>query len=148
MSSGGGCSLAIITRCCTAWGMFKKLLPILTSKHISLTVRGKVFESCVRSALLHGGETWAPTAPDLQRLHRNDRSMIRWICGNKQHDEISIDVLCARLGIQEVTAALRSKRLRWYGPIFIMYQVCHQYGGSMFKSARETKKDMVRLCKG
>ena len=25
-------------------------------------------------------------------------------------------------------------------------EVCHQYGGSMFKRARETKKDMVRLC--
>ena len=68
-----------------------------------------MFEACVRSALLHGSETWAPTAPDVQRLRRNDRSMI------KSHDEISIDLLCARLGIQEVTAALRSKRLRWYG---------------------------------
>ena len=32
LSAGGGCSLAIITRCCTARGKFKKLLPILTSK--------------------------------------------------------------------------------------------------------------------
>ena len=117
LSAGGSCSLAIITRCCTAWGKFKKLLPILTSKHISLTIRGKVFDACVRSALLHGIETWAPTAPDLQRLRRNDRSMIRWICGVKPYDEISIDLLCARLGIQEVTAALRSKRLRWYGHV-------------------------------
>ena len=50
------------------------------------------------------------------RLQINDRSMIRWICGVKPHDEI-IDLLCARLGIQEVTAALRSKRLRWYGHV-------------------------------
>ena len=62
----------------------------------------KVFDACVRSALLHGSETWAPTAPDLQRLRRsrNDKSMIRWICGVKPHDEISIDLLYARLGIQ------------------------------------------------
>ena len=59
-------------------------------------------------------QLWAPTSPDLQRLRRNGRSMIRWICGVKPHDEISIDLLCARLGIQEVTAALRTKRLRWY----------------------------------
>ena len=108
LSAGGGCSLAIITRCCTAWGKFKKLLPILTSKHISLTVRGMVFDPCVRSALLHGSKTWAPTAPDLQQLCQNDRSMIRWICAVKPHDEISFDLFCARLGIQEVTAALRS----------------------------------------
>jgi len=57
LSASAGCSLAIITRCCTAWGKSKKLLPILTSKHISLTVRGKVFDTCVQSALLHGSET-------------------------------------------------------------------------------------------
>ena len=117
MCAGGGCKLAITTRCCTAWGKFKKLLPILTSKHVSLLTRGKVFNACVRSALLHGSETWAPTASDLQRLRRNDRSMIRWICGIKPHDEVPTDMLYARLGLQEVTAALRTKRLRWYGHV-------------------------------
>ena len=57
LSAADGCSLAIITRRCTAWGKFKKLLAILTYKHISLTVRRKVFDACVRSALLHGSES-------------------------------------------------------------------------------------------
>ena len=76
---------------------------------------GGIWGNAMSFVLLNGSETWAPTSPDLQRLRRNDRSMIRWICGVKPHDEIFIDLLCARLGIQEVTAALRSKRLRWYG---------------------------------
>ena len=37
------------------------LLPILTPKHLSLRTRGKVFNACVLSPLLHGSETWAPT---------------------------------------------------------------------------------------
>ena len=57
LCAGGGCKLAIVTRCSTAWGKFKKLLPILTSKHVSLRTRGKVFNACVPSALLHGSET-------------------------------------------------------------------------------------------
>ena len=77
LCAGGGCTLAITTRCCTAWGKFKKLLPILTSKHVSFSTKGKVFNACVRSALLYGSETWAPNAADLQRLRRNDRAMIR-----------------------------------------------------------------------
>ena len=84
---------------------------------MSLRTRGKVFNACVRSALLHGSETWAPTAPDLQRLHRNDRSMVRWICGVRDDDEVSSDSLCAILGVQEVTAALRTRRLRCYGHV-------------------------------
>ena len=36
LSAGGGCELAISTRCSVGWGKLKKLLPILTSKRISL----------------------------------------------------------------------------------------------------------------
>ena len=82
-SAGGGCDHAIAARCCAAWGEFRKLLPILTSKHISFKIRGKVFTAYVRSTMLHGSETWAPNASDLQRLCRNDCAMIRWICSAK-----------------------------------------------------------------
>ena len=75
--AGGGCELAVINRYSVAWGKFKKLLPILTSKHITLELRDKLYTSCVRSVLLHGSENWAPTFAVLQRLQRNDRSMVR-----------------------------------------------------------------------
>ena len=42
-SAGGGCDRTIAARCCAAWSKFRKLLPILTSKHISFKIRGKVF---------------------------------------------------------------------------------------------------------
>ena len=67
----------------------------------------------LNSALLHGSETWPPTAPDLQWLRLNNRLMVRWICGVR----VSSDSLCAMLGVQEVTAALRTRRLRWYGHV-------------------------------
>ena len=101
LCAGGGRKLAIVTRCSTAWKKFRRFLPFLTSKHVSLRTRGKVFNACVRSALLHGSETWAPTAPDLQQLRRNDISMVRWICGVRDDDKMSADTLC----VQEVTAA-------------------------------------------
>ena len=68
LCADGGCELAVITRCSVAWGKFKKLLPILTSKHIPLELRGKLYRPCVRSALLYGSENWAPTVAVLQRL--------------------------------------------------------------------------------
>jgi len=67
--------------------------------------------------MLHGSETWAPNASDLQRLRRNDRAMIRWICGAKLEDEISSAVLHQKLDLDEITAVLRTRRLRWYGHV-------------------------------
>ena len=57
------------------------------------------------------------TALDLQRLPRNDRALIRWICGVKPHEKVPMETLYTELGIQEVAVALRTKRLRWYGHV-------------------------------
>ncbi len=92
-----------------AWGKFKKLLPILTNKHLFLKSRGRVFDACVRSALLYGSETWAPTAPD---VHRADRAMVRWICGVKLCDRVPTTKLYALFGLEEISYALGTIRLR------------------------------------
>ena len=110
--AGGGCDLAVTTRCSVAWpsyrtsgrGKFRKLLPILTSKHVSLKTRGKLFSSCVHSAMLHGSETWAPTVSVLQRLQRNDQSMIQWICNTRARDRVPASELLAKLGIVDITS--------------------------------------------
>ena len=117
LSAGGGCDWAIKTRCRAAWNKFNKLLPVLTTKHLSLKTRGRVFATCVRPVMLYGSETWAPTCADLQRLRRNDRSMIRWIAGVRPSDDVSSTTLHDRLGIREVSEVLRIGRLRWYGHV-------------------------------
>ena len=61
--------------------------------------------------------TWAPNASDLQRLRRNDRAMIRWICGAKLADNIPTAVLHQKLDLDEITAVLRTRPLRWYGHV-------------------------------
>ena len=100
-----------------AWGKFRKLLPIVASRHLSPKVRGRVYEAGVRSAMLHGSETWGPNAADLQRLRRNDRAMIRWICGVNERDEVSSDDLLSKLGISDICLVLRKRRLNWYGHV-------------------------------
>ena len=67
--------------------------------------------------MLHGGETWGPTNMDLLRLRRNDRAMLRWICGVKASDNISSSELLSKLGLVDVSVELRAKRLRWYGHV-------------------------------
>ena len=65
---GGGCELSTTARVKTAWKKFKNLLPVLSSRHLSFQTRGRVYSSCVRSAMLHASETWQLTKPNLQRL--------------------------------------------------------------------------------
>ena len=77
----------------------------------------KLYTSCVRSALLDGSKNWAPTVAVLQRIQRNDRSMIRWICGVKPKDRSSSSFFLTKLKIPDIRTLLQSRRLRWYGHV-------------------------------
>ena len=79
--------------------------------------RGRVYSSCVQSAMLHASKTWPVTKPCLQHLQRNDRAMIRQICNVKPQDTATIrsTELLARLVIEALDLILKERRLYWYG---------------------------------
>ena len=64
-------------------------------------------------------ETWPLTKPNLQRLQRNDRAMIRQICNVRPQDTVTTrsNELFARLGIEYPDLILKERRLRWYGHV-------------------------------
>ena len=116
-SQGGGCLESLTARIRCAWGKFRELLPLLTSRFMSLTKKGEMYCVYVRNVLLHASECWAPTVSDTARLQRCDRSMIRWICNVKWSDQVSSATLLERLMIPSITSVLSQRRLRWYGHV-------------------------------
>ena len=50
-------------------------------------------------------------------LLRNERAMLRWICGVNFQEHIGIDNLYCKLGIVHLDAILSRSRLRWFGHI-------------------------------
>ena len=66
IGQAGGCNDATTARVKSAWKSFRELLPILTNSCIPFKMRGHIFNSCVRSVMLHASETWAPTADDMR----------------------------------------------------------------------------------
>ena len=114
LSAGGGCKLATVTRCKSAWGKFRQLLPLLTNRNLPLLTRGRVYSTCVRSVMLHAAETWAMTVATLNRLRHNDRVMIRWVCNVKANNEVSSDSLLSKPGYRYGASF---SRMRWYGHV-------------------------------
>ena len=110
LCSCGGCDSAIAAKCRVAWGQFRKLLPVLTSRHLSPRIHG------VRSAMLHGGETWEPKEPELQQLRRND-CVIGSVASKTETKHPQLHYDRNLLDIKDVTSVLRRWRLRWYGHV-------------------------------
>ena len=90
-------------RCCQMLCGLGKVQETIACPNIFLRIRGEVFRACLRLAMLYGSEPWGPKEPERRRLGRNDRAMIRWICGIKDRDETPWVSLLEKLGIDDIT---------------------------------------------
>jgi len=76
-------------------------------KDISLTVRGRLYSSCVRSSILHGSETWPVRKENDVALQRAEMRMVRWMCGVKLQDRVSSKELRGRLELEDIYCGCR-----------------------------------------
>jgi hypothetical protein len=117
ISAGGGAELASRTRVRCAWGKFRELSPILTSRGASLKIKGKIYKACVQRVMVYASETWPMRVEDRQRLERTEMMMVRWMCGVTLKNRIKSEELRNRLGIESVSEIVRRGRLRWFGHV-------------------------------
>ena len=57
---------------------WREIASLLVNRSIELRTRGRVYEACVRSALLYGEETWALASRLMDVLRRCDHRMLRY----------------------------------------------------------------------
>jgi len=117
IGAGGGAEESSRARVRCAWGKFRELSPLLTSRGVSLKVKGKLYSACVQCVMIYGSETWAMKLEDMQRLERTEKMMIRWMCGVTLKDKNSSEELRNKLGIVSVSDIVRRGRLRWFGHV-------------------------------
>jgi len=79
LSVDGDADAAVETRIRIGWNKFRQLVPLLTNKDISLTVRGRLYSSCVQSSMLHGSETWPIRKGNEVAFQRAVMRMVRWL---------------------------------------------------------------------
>ena len=88
LNGGGGANSASVARVCCVWKTFKELSGILTRKEVSFILKGKLYVTCVRSAMVNGSEMWTMMAEQSGRLKRMEIRMVRWMCGVSMRDTV------------------------------------------------------------
>ena len=117
-----GCKAAIITRVGAAWGKFRELLSVLSCKSLPLRAQVRVYGNCFRATMLNASECWTSRKIDMTRLGRIEWVMLRWIFGLKFDDSTSIGVICTKLKIFGLKAAIGCV-VRPYAEVIML--VCH-----------------------
>ena len=84
----GGMETEIAKRVGAGWMNWKKCSGVLCDKRMPVKLKGKVYRTVVRPAMLYGAETWATTKRQESRIEVNEMRMLRWMCGvTRQNQE-------------------------------------------------------------
>ena len=89
----------IAKRVGAGWMNWKKCSGVLCDKRMPVKLKGKVYRTVVRPAMLYGAETWATTKRQESRIEVNEMRMLRWMCGVTRKDKIRNDYSSA--GVQK-----------------------------------------------
>ena len=96
---------------------WKRASGILCDRRISLRVKGKVYKTVVRPAMMYGAETWAVNLKEAQEKKLDVVEMrmllLRWMCGvNKQH-RIRNEIIRGTMKVREISKKVQESRLMW-----------------------------------
>ena len=116
LNTTGGCEIAVTARSRIGWIKFRECSEILKGRRFSLKMKGKIYKSCVRSAMLYGSEAWCLREKEMEILRRTERAVIRGMCGVKLLDQRNSEELMDMFGIKEsLDRMAQASSMRWYG---------------------------------
>jgi len=89
LSMDGDGDADVNTRIQTGCNKCRQLVPLLTSRDISLIRTGRLYSSCVRSSMLHGSDTWPVWKENEVALERAEMRIVRWMSNVKVKDRVA-----------------------------------------------------------
>ena len=96
---------------------WRKVSEVLCRRKLSAKVKGKMYKSVVRPAMLYGMETVAGTKRQMGKMEVAELKMVRWALGVTRKDKIRNEYVRGTAKIAKLGDKLRNARLRWYGHI-------------------------------
>ena len=90
---------------------------MLCDKRVPEKVKGKMYKTIVRSAMLYGMETVAMTKRQERKMEVAEMKMLRFSLGMTRVNRLRNEEIRERLGVTELEAKLREARLRWMGHV-------------------------------
>ena len=102
----------------SGWTNWKRVSGILCDRRISLRVKGKVYKTVVRPAMMmYGAETWEVKKAQEKKLDVAEMRMLRWMSGVTKLDRIRNERIRGTTKVGEISKKIQESRLKWYGHV-------------------------------
>ena len=117
VSQDGELDIELRHRIQCGWNSWCKLTGILCDRRVSVRLKGKIYKTAVRPAMLYGSETWAVKKTQEKKMNIAEMRMLRWMCGVTRRDRIRNEHIRGTVKVAELSSKMQERRLNWYGHI-------------------------------
>ena len=117
LKASGGSEAAVTARMRIEWIKFRECEKLLYGKKISLKMKGRIYQSCVKSAMLNGSDTWCLRENE-KAILTSEKAMMRAMCGVNMIEKTRSQELISLLGLKDTMNGLaRASGVRWHGHV-------------------------------
>lgn len=117
VSSDGQCTDDVNSRIQTGWLKFRSLTGVLCDRKMPIKVKGNVYKTMVRPALLYGSECWTMYNTFEKKIQVTEMRMLRMSAVVTLRDRIRSKYIRGSLGVTDIKEKIEERQLRWYGHI-------------------------------
>ena len=117
MVEEGGMETEITKRVGAGWRNWKNCSGVLCARRMPVKLKGKVYNTVIRPAMLHGAETWATTNRQEKRIEVTEMRMLRWMCGETRKYKIRNEHIRGTTRVGQASKKITERRLNWYGHV-------------------------------
>ena len=117
VSEDGELDVEVNHRIQCGWNSWRRLSGVLCDKKINVRLKGKIYKTAVRPAMLYSSETWAVKKTQERKMEVAEMRMLRWMCGVTRKDRIRNDYIRGTVKVAELGLKMQERRLNWYGHV-------------------------------
>ncbi|KAK3544010.1 hypothetical protein QTP70_033140, partial [Hemibagrus guttatus] len=115
--SNGECGKEVKKRVQAGWNGWRKVWGVLCDRKISARIKGKVYRTVVRPAMLYGLETVSLRKRQESELEVAELKMLRFSLGVTRLDRIRNEYIRGTAHVGRLGDKVREARLRWFGHV-------------------------------
>ncbi|KAK3555648.1 hypothetical protein QTP86_025616 [Hemibagrus guttatus] len=117
VQSNGECGKEVKKRVQAGWNGWRKVWGVLCDQKISARIKGKVYRTVVRAAMLYGLETVSLRKRQESELEVAELKMLRFSLGVTRLDRIRNEYIRGTAHVGHLGDKVREARLRWFGHV-------------------------------
>ena len=117
VQESGGCEREVKKSVQAGWNGWRRVSGVICDRKLPARVKGKVYSSILRPAMVYGLETVAVTKKQVEEMEVTEMKMLRFAMGVTRKDKIRNEHIRSSVKVERLGMKMREGRLRWYGHV-------------------------------